>query len=172
VALYPDNTVTPEPAELTVTKAYLRFAKDDAPEDSEAQQAYADTGGPQCPGEDKDLLRVRGTMDLAEDSDGIDPLSEAVTLSAGIHSVQVPAGSFRWWSKEDAYGYAGDYNGGRVWILLRELSAYEDLWEFRAGFKGIDNSGMSNPMAVTLSIGDDRGQTEVKLFGSLRYVAP
>jgi hypothetical protein len=158
--------------ELNVIKAYLHFAKDDELAEAESEQTYDYSDGSYCPTKDGDRLRVVGTMDLTEESDGIDPPEERVTFSAGIHSVDIPAGSFHWWPKAEAYGYAGDYDGGWMWLMLKELSFAEGLWEYRARFVGIDNSGMGSPMAVKLSVGDDSGESEVNLFGTLRYEEP
>ncbi len=161
-----------ESAALAVVAANIHFARNDGSEDLEAKETYGYTGGPYCPNKGGDRLRVIGTIDLAEDSDGIDPPGQDVTFSAGIHSVDIPAGSFRWWPKAEAYGYVGKYDGGWMTLMLKELSFAEGLWEYRARFVGVNNSGMSSPMAVKLSVGDDSGETEVNLFGTLRYEEP
>lgn len=110
-------------------------------------------------------------MDLAEESDGINPLAEKVTFSAGIHTVEIPVGSFLRWPQAEAYGYVGKNDGGWITLMLKELSFAEGLWEYRARFIGVDSSSMTSPMAVKLSVGEDSGETEVNLFGALRYEA-
>ncbi len=156
-------------ANLTVTKAVLRFVQAVEAEDQVTEETVDEGAAPQCSLDDPAAFHVRGTLELSADSDGIDPLSEPVTLSAGIHTVSIPAGSFGWWNNQGAYGYAGDYNGGRVSILLKEPSGYGETWEYRADFRCVDNSGTSNPITVKLAVGNDRGETEVQLLGTLRY---
>jgi len=41
-----------------------------------------------------DAYRLSGVLSLAPDSDGIDPLSEAVTLKVGSFAATLPAGAF------------------------------------------------------------------------------
>ena len=160
------------PADLTVTKAQLGFAKDEEP--TNAEPTCSGTDESQGCSEKQDFLRVKGMLDLAEDSDGIDPLSEAVTFNAGTHTVQIPAGAFHRWNKGGVYSYAADYEAGRVLLVLKELSSGYDAgrWEFQGSFQRVDNTGTSNPITVRLTVGDDSGESDVDLYGTLKYVAP
>jgi hypothetical protein len=164
----------PEPAALTITRAQLHFAKDQGSRDAKGQRAMQELCLP-CTGMRRDCVYLAGRLDLSENSDGIDLLWEEVIFEAGIHSVEIPAGAFKWSNKwGGGYRYNAPYATGAVCLQFKEVTSGPDAgsWTFSGGFTGVDNSGTSNPMPMGLTIGDDAGETAVDLDGILKYVAP
>jgi hypothetical protein len=91
---------------------------------------------------------------LGQDSDGIDPASEPVTLSIANSSTTIPAGSFRK-VLGGVYAFAGKINGVSVEVLIAPLG--NRRFGFEAAASGIDLGGLTSPVTVTLAIGNDSG---------------
>ena len=157
-----------KPADLTVSWASLRYPRHEEPK-AFAEQALVIA---QCvdldPGPDN--LDLTGTLTLSEDSDGLDPLGEVVSLTFGNYSVEIPAGFFVWRPEKQRYAYWCRQPSGRMWMTLKEVSSNE--WAYRAAFNGIDASGTTTPtVGVKLNVGDDGGATEIRMSGKLWYYA-
>ncbi|NTU43649.1 MAG: hypothetical protein HGA78_11510, partial [Nitrospirales bacterium] len=103
-------------------------------------------------------LLLTSNFTLGKDSNGINPLQDAVTLTIGNFTTTIPAGSFR---KGPAGGYifAGKINNVLIEALIKPLGSNR-FW-FQAAAYGADLRGTKNPVTVGLAIGDDSGTTSV-----------
>lgn len=107
---------------------------------------------------------IKSTFSLDEDRKGISPLTEAVTINVGAFSITIPAGSF----KLDSHGksnrgkfvFAGVVN--RVAIEASLTPRGENAYSFELEGVGAHMLPNSNPVAVSLIIGDDLGSATVK----------
>lgn len=107
-------------------------------------------------GSSYDRFSVQGRFALAEESDGIDPLTEEVTFGFGTFT-QTVSGFFR--DEEDgSFVFHGPRPG------IRHLIIHDD-GEFRVDAEDVDLSGtdFSGPVVVWLQIGNDGGVAEVWL---------
>ncbi len=106
-----------------------------------------------------DTFDVRETFILAPASNGIDPLTEDVTLQLGSFSITIPSGSFakarngRW----DFAGEIGDLSF--LDVQIRPLSG--GGFDLRAKGAGANLDGTVNPLPVKLAIGNDYGSTTI-----------
>lgn len=92
---------------------------------------------------------------LSPDSSGIDPSTQPVTLTVGDYSVTIPAGSF------DADGkFNGTIDG--VALKLKFLSLGGGSYALKAEGNGAA-VGTTNPVTITLAIGDNGGSTTTPL---------
>ena len=97
---------------------------------------------------------------LGSDSDGIDPATEPVTLAIGDFTATIPAGRFRKGSGPvGAYAFAGKINQVAIEALIVPLG--NNRFRFQAAAYGADFNGTTNPVAVSLMIGNDSGETSV-----------
>ena len=135
----------------------------------------------------KPLLRLdvqKGAFDLkarfaAGEGGTINPLTDAVTLGIGPYSVTIPAGSFK--RQGEHYRFEGVIAGVHLEVSIVHLcrqrgdrdsdqpedpnchpcEANEAPYELTAEGNGANLSGITNPVAVTLSIGNNTGSAEV-----------
>jgi hypothetical protein len=101
---------------------------------------------------------------LGVTSDGIDPLAELVALQVGTYSVTIPAGSFQQLksgAKKYAYVFSGVIDGVTLSVQIVPPSVTGDGWSFKASGIPIDLTGLSNPVTVVITIGNDSGTTAV-----------
>jgi hypothetical protein len=115
----------------------------------------------------KDAFELKASTTLDATSDGINPLTEEVRLSVGTFATTLPAGSFKSKpAKPDKKGkpgkpaefvFAGVVDGAQLEIKISVLA--NNQFEFKAEGKGIDLTGVTNPVVVNLIIGDDSGTT-------------
>jgi hypothetical protein len=127
----------------------------------------------------KTSFRVEGFFKLGAGSDGIYPLSETVQLQVGSYSVTLPAGSFT--EKGDhQFDFEGTINNVDLKISIhhaerkhdddkhdggkhdKNKQVDENDYLFTAEGKGSILAGVTNPVTVALTIGDDEGSTTVK----------
>lgn len=102
-----------------------------------------------------DSYWVRGWLKLADTSNGIDPLAEAVTIKVGPFSHTLPAGSF---SREvDSYVFKGSV-GSSVLDVRITGSSTPGGYSFRSCLKKADLEATTLKPDVQLTIGDDQGQ--------------
>ncbi len=90
----------------------------------------------------------------------IDPLKEPVSFKIGNFTTTIPAGSFRKASKLLPFAYAGTINKVKLEVLITQLGV--NRYGFQAGGIGVDFSGITNPVTVDLSIGNDSGTNSVQ----------
>lgn len=103
----------------------------------------------------KNKFVVKGTLTLGASNNGINPLTQAVTVQAGTFSTTIPAGSFKLGRKGD-FTFTGVINGVTLAAVLQPLILGND-YAFKVEGKGADLTGTENPVTVKLTIGDDSG---------------
>jgi uncharacterized repeat protein (TIGR03803 family) len=106
-----------------------------------------------------DVFRLRSEFILGKTSNGIDPPNEAVTLQLGPFTATIPAGSF------NGHGYGpfffeGAAGGAKLKARIAPTGA--NRFAFFAKARDADLGGITNPVPVTLTIGDDSGTATVK----------
>jgi len=107
------------------------------------------------PGSDR--LDLIAGFRLGDGSDGLAPDREDLVLKLGTYEETVPAGSFVCSTGVCTYEAAGPG--------ITRASIEVDTASFEV--RGVDLSGTANPAALELRIGDDLGQTMVRLEGRL-----
>jgi hypothetical protein len=136
---------------LTVTQQTVPFAAFTAKLDLKA--------GPSAR---KDSFSLNGTFSLGTGSNGIAPLTEAVSLAlaggTGAVTLTIPAGSFTR-TGNGGFAFEGTINGVALEAQIRPIRGNQ--FTFKAEGTGANLTGIANPVAVTLTIGDDSGTTTV-----------
>jgi hypothetical protein len=107
------------------------------------------TGG--APGFDLNEL-----VTLSAASDGISPLTEAVTLQVGTYAVAIPSGSFQL-NPNGRYVFSGIINGVNLDVQIAPQTT--TIFNFKVTASGANLSGVTNPVTVALAIGNDSGTT-------------
>jgi len=110
----------------------------------------------------KGTFDYRGIFGLGDASDGIDPLTEDVTITLDGFALTIPAGSF---SKHGHYEYRFDgvIDGVRLTARLKAPRRHgkfffpfrQGLWTFTFRGKGADLSSVDRPVETSTRIGDD-----------------
>ncbi len=109
-------------------------------------------------------FELNASFTLGGSSDGVYPLTEDVTLQVGTYNVTIPAGSFtqhKNGKKVGAYTFSGIIDGVTLSLQIAPPSVTGDDWSFKASGTPVDLTGLSNPVTVMISIGDDSGTTAV-----------
>jgi hypothetical protein len=107
---------------------------------------------------------LNASFTLGVTSDGIDPLVELVALQVGTYSATIPAGSFKQLkngSKQNTYAFSGVIDGVTLSIQIVPPSVTGDGWSFKASGIPVNLTGLSNPVTVVITIGNDSGTTGV-----------
>jgi hypothetical protein len=110
------------------------------------------------PGTNNDRFAVEALFRLGVGNNGINPLSEKVTISVGTGHWSIPAGSF----KANGLGgfvFQGFIGTTGLGVLIQPLA--DGSFGFGAAGSHANLSGTANPVPVTLTIGDDGGSTSV-----------
>jgi hypothetical protein len=94
---------------------------------------------------------------LGGTSNGINPVTENVTLQIGTFSVTIPAGSFQQDSR--LFRFDGVINDLKLQVQIVSLT--NNLFILKANGSGVDLTSLTNPVTVGLTIGIDSGSTEV-----------
>ena len=114
------------------------------------------------PGANKDEFEVKGSFTLGDGSNGIDILTEIVSLEltggAGGFSTTISAGSFRM-DKKGRFKFETIIDVGVFEAVIRPLGG--DSFEFKAEGEGFNLGAIANPVNVSLTIGDDGGSANV-----------
>ena len=109
-----------------------------------------------------DEFEVEGTFTLGAGSNGINPLTEIVSLQlsggGATFSTTIPAGSFTQ-DEEGRFKFQGVISGVALEVVIRPLGG--GSFEFEAEGEGADLTGTVNPVTVKLTIGNDGGSTAV-----------
>jgi hypothetical protein len=95
---------------------------------------------------------------LGKNSNGINPVTENVTLQIGTFSVTIPAGSFKL-NPNRRFAFQGLINGVSMQVQIIPLG--NNIFTFLAEGTGVNLTGLTNPVTVVLTIGDDTGSTAV-----------
>ncbi len=115
-----------------------------------------------APKEDRFELKSSFTLSSTA-SNGINPVTEGVTLQVGTFTATIPLGSFKKHEDEDEdafFSFNGVIDGVRLKALIKRTGTLR--YAFQAKAKGADLTGTKNPVPVMLTIGDDSGTTSVK----------
>jgi len=105
------------------------------------------------PGPNNDAFDVEAVFTLGANSDGINPLSQDVTLTLGPASWIISAGSFR--GLGSSIVYVGRVGPTQIAATFVRLSATR--WGFAAVGAGAMLDASTNPVAFGLQIGNDTG---------------
>jgi hypothetical protein len=107
----------------------------------------------------------------------IDPTTQSVSLTVGPYSVTIPAGSFK--KRHEGYAFDGKIGGVRLAVAIvdRHEHAGDDdddkkpttgcttpRYALRAIARGAMLTGVANPVATSLTIGDSMGTDSVTAF--------
>ena len=117
-----------------------------------------------------DEFKVSAKFNLGKDSDGIDPLTENVTLKMGNFAITIPAGKFEQFGSE--YRFEGIINKINLKAEIHTANGQSKMWGhghddfdylFKLRAKNTNLSGLSVvlPPNLQLTIGDDTGQAKL-----------
>ena len=116
-----------------------------------------------------DEFKVKATFTLGAGSDGINPITEDVSLQVGTFSTTIPASSFKLHPEKS--GKKGKHVKPNKWTFEGVIDGVEleakitDLgggsFEFKAEGEGANLAGTTNPVEVGIVIGNDGGSTTV-----------
>lgn len=118
-------------------------------------------GKPKKDGKPKGTFDFKGTFGLGSASDGIDPLTEDVTIGLDDFSLTIPAGSFSAHGKHGDFKFKGEINGVKIDARLkapRGGGKRHTLWEFKFKGKYADMSSIENDVDTKVLIGNDIGE--------------
>jgi hypothetical protein len=101
---------------------------------------------------------LKESFTLGANSNGINPVTENVTLQIGTFSVTIPAGSFRQ-IPHGKFAFEGVISGVSLEVQIVPLG--NNIFTFKAEGTGVDLTGLTNPVTVVLTIGNDTGSTAV-----------
>lgn len=108
--------------------------------------------------QDGDEFDLKATFTLGGGGNGIDPLKEAVMIQVGTFSTSIPSGSFK--QHKGRYVFEGTINGVHLEAVLRSLILGND-YELKVEGHGADLTGTTNPVTVSVTIGDDSGSKSI-----------
>jgi len=74
----------------------------------------------------------------------------------GTYTVTIPAGSFQA-GRKGTFTYEGEINGAKLELRLAPTGT--NAYTIQAEASGVDLTTLTNPMAVTLTIGNNSGTT-------------
>jgi Beta-propeller repeat len=93
----------------------------------------------------------------------INPMTDPMTLQVGPpatgYSVTIPPGSFQFVGGNKHYVFSGTIGGATISVNLSPVSATS--YTFRGSVAGPNLTGLTNPVSVTLTIGNNTGTTQV-----------
>jgi hypothetical protein len=105
-----------------------------------------------------DKFDVQGTFILAPATDGVDPLTEDLTLQLGSFSATIPAGSFAQ-ANNGRSTFTGVIGGVSLDVEIRPLRG--GGFDLKASGVDADLDQAVNPLPIKLIIGGDSGSTAV-----------
>ncbi len=122
------------------------------------------------PSANDDSFKVSAKFNLSKDSDGIDPLTENVTLKLGNFAVTIPAGKFEQYGS--VYRFAGVINKVNLRAEIHTAKGhakhgwhgdddFDYLFKIRAKNTNLNGLSVVLPPSVQLTIGDDMGRTKL-----------
>ena len=104
-----------------------------------------------------DGFHFSAEFDLGENSDGIDPEAEDVTISFGTYTETLPAGAFVCTGSDCLYDSGGSG--------ITHATIGDGFLEIEA--RHVDLAETANPVEITVQIGNDSGNTVASLSGRL-----
>jgi hypothetical protein len=105
----------------------------------------------------QDAFALESSFTLRSTAPAINPLTQAVTFQAGPYSATIPAGSFT--QSGPLYTYTGVINGVNLQALITPTGTLR--YAFAAAAEHPNLTGTTNPVPVTLTIGNDTGMKSV-----------
>ncbi len=114
---------------------------------------------------DNDAFEINGEFTLAEESDGINPANENVEISLGSLEITIPTGSFS--DDNGKYEFNGTINNVEIDMEIEQLSSA--TFSFTIESKGVNITSITNPVEITLLIGNDGGEKYIRLNGELKF---
>jgi hypothetical protein len=108
---------------------------------------------------ENDSFDLKESFTLGANSNGINPVTENVTLQIGTFSVTIPAGSFNDTIFE-GYVFDGAING--VSLMLQIVPLGNNMFTFQAQGTDVDLTGLTKPVTVVLTIGINTSTTTVR----------
>ena len=107
----------------------------------------------------KDAFALEASFTLGSANNGINPLTEPVTLQIGTFTTTIPPGSFK--KIEDGlFTFAGVIGGARLEALIAPTGSLR--YAPVAAAEGVNLTGTTNPVPVSLTVGDDCGTASVQ----------
>mgnify|MGYP005844899229 CR=1 FL=1 len=109
-------------------------------------------------------LEAKGNFTLGQGSNGIDPLTEKVTIKIGDFETTIPAGSFKWFEhpkkpEKSEWKFEGTIDGVPIEMKIKPTGSSD--YEFKFEAEGLGLCWLTSPVEVNVSIGDDFGEIEV-----------
>ena len=101
---------------------------------------------------------LKGSFTLGRSSNGINPVTENLTLKIGTFSVTIPPGSFKL-NPDGTFAFQGVINGVSLQVQIVPLG--NNIFTFKAQGTDVDLTGLTNPVTVVLTIGNNTGSTTV-----------
>jgi hypothetical protein len=98
-------------------------------------------------------LNLSGTFTPAASSDGLDPLSEEISIQVGPYTWLIPAGSFTI-ASDGAYSYQATVNGVKLSVQIKRVRGQ---WTVKLNATPV--SGITLPAAIGIRVGNDVGTT-------------
>jgi hypothetical protein len=98
---------------------------------------------------------------LGKTSSGIDPLTEPLTLTIGTYTATFPPGTFLEARRREPYYFFGAIDGVNLQVVVAKAATKR--FEFAATAWNADLSGTTNPVPVTLTIGNNTGTDKIEL---------
>ena len=106
----------------------------------------------------KHRFDLKESFTLGASSNGINPVTENVTLRIGTFSVTIPPGSFKQ-IPHGRFAFEGVINGVSLEVQIVHLG--NNIFTFKAEGTRVDLTGLTNPVTVVLTIGINSGITAV-----------
>lgn len=116
-------------------------------------------------GSNNDMFELKGRFSLGTDSDGIDLVSDDTVVTVNTYTLTIPSGSFL----EERIGefeFEGTINGTEVKLKILAISG--NMFEFKVEARGIDLTGTANLVNIKLFVGNDIGESNIRLVGELK----
>jgi hypothetical protein len=104
----------------------------------------------------KHRFDLKESFTLGANSNGINPITENVTLQIGTFSVTIPAGAFKQ-IPHGRFAFEGLINGVSLQVQIVPLG--NNIFTFKAEGTGAGFTGLTNPVTVVLTIGINTGTT-------------
>jgi len=101
-------------------------------------------------------FQLNESFTLGNNSNGINPVTENVSLQIGNFSATIPPGSFRK-NPNGRFAFQGVINGVSLQVQIVPLG--NNMFTFNADGTGVHLTGLTNPVTVVLTIGIDSGTT-------------
>ena len=103
-------------------------------------------------------LSLLSQFTLGKTSDGINPIKEPVTIGLNNVTLTIPSGSFK--KVLGRYAFYGNINNVYLEVVILPLRT--NKFAFQLGAYGATLSGITKPVTVNLSIGNDQGTATAK----------